>query len=65
MCIRDRDTKGIARFLGMINYFHKYIPHLADIAAPVSYTHLDVYKRQHIHITHINIIGNIIHTYNI
>ena len=71
-----RDAKGIARFLGMINYFHKYIPHLAEIAAPlntlrkkgvkfewneqrqtafeklkesiisVSYTHLDVYKRQ-------------------
>ena len=31
-----RDTKGIARFLGMINYFHKYIPHLADIAAPLN-----------------------------
>ena len=25
-------TKGIARFLGMINYFHRYIPHLASIA---------------------------------
>ena len=31
-----RDAKGIARFLGMINYFHKYIPHLADIAAPLN-----------------------------
>ena len=49
----------------MINYFHKYIPHLAEKAPPlnalrkkgakfewtpqpVSYTHLDVYKRQHL-----------------
>ena len=31
-----RDAKGIARFLGMVNYFHKYIPHLADIAAPLN-----------------------------
>ena len=31
-----RDAKGIARFLGMINYFHKYIPHLAEIAAPLN-----------------------------
>ena len=31
-----RDAKGIARFLGMINYFHKYVPHLAEIAAPLN-----------------------------
>lgn len=30
------DAKGIARFLGMINYFHKYIPRLADVAAPLN-----------------------------
>ena len=26
----------LARFLGMVNYFHKYIPHLAEIAAPLN-----------------------------
>ena len=28
--------EGIARFLGMVKYFHKYIPHLAEIAAPLT-----------------------------
>jgi hypothetical protein len=28
-----RDAKIISRFIGMVNYYHKFIPHLADIAA--------------------------------
>jgi transposase InsO family protein len=31
-----RDVKGISRFVGMINFYHKFIPNLADIAAPLN-----------------------------
>jgi hypothetical protein len=31
-----RDIKGIARFIGMINFFHKFIPNLAHKAAPLN-----------------------------
>lgn len=31
-----KDTKGISRFLGMVNYFHKFIPKLAETAAPLN-----------------------------
>jgi hypothetical protein len=38
--IRDfpppRDVKGIARFLGMVNFYHKFIPNLADVDAPLN-----------------------------
>ena len=38
--IRDfpppRDVKGIARFIGMVNFFHKFIPHFAERAAPLN-----------------------------
>jgi hypothetical protein len=38
--IRDfpipRDVKAISRFIGMVNFYHKFIPHFADIAAPVN-----------------------------
>jgi hypothetical protein len=31
-----RDAKSISRFIGMVNYCHKFTPHLADIAAPLN-----------------------------
>jgi hypothetical protein len=38
--IRDfpipRDIKGISRFIGMVNFYHKFIPRLADMAAPLN-----------------------------
>jgi len=38
--IRDfpcpRDVKGISHFVGMANFFHKFIPHFADVAAPLN-----------------------------
>jgi hypothetical protein len=33
---RPRDVKGISRFIGMINFYHKFIPNLADVAAPLN-----------------------------
>ena len=29
--------KAIARFVGMVNFFHKFIPNLAHVAAPLNY----------------------------
>lgn len=31
-----RDVKALSRFIGMINYYHKFIPHFADIAFPLN-----------------------------
>ena len=31
-----KDAKGISRFIGMVNYFHKFIPQLAEIASPLN-----------------------------
>jgi hypothetical protein len=31
-----RDVKGIARFIGMVNFYHKFISKMADIAAPLN-----------------------------
>jgi hypothetical protein len=30
------DVKGISRFVGMVNFYHKFILHLAEIAAPLN-----------------------------
>jgi hypothetical protein len=29
-----KDAKGISRFIGMVNFDHKFIPNFADVAAP-------------------------------
>jgi hypothetical protein len=29
-----KDVKGSARFIGMVNFHHKFIPHFADVASP-------------------------------
>lgn len=38
--IRDfpppKNPKGVARFIGMVGYFHKFIPNFAEIAAPIN-----------------------------
>ena len=31
-----KTAKDIARFLGMVNFFHKFVPNLAQIAAPLN-----------------------------
>ena len=31
-----RDVKVISRFVGMANFYHKFIPHFADVAAPLN-----------------------------
>jgi hypothetical protein len=31
-----RDIKGVARFVGMVNFFHKLIPQFAERAAPLN-----------------------------
>jgi hypothetical protein len=31
-----RDVKGISRFIGMVNYYHKFIPQLAEVATPLN-----------------------------
>jgi hypothetical protein len=38
--IRDfptpRDSRGISSFRGMVNFYHKFIPRLADMAVPLN-----------------------------
>jgi cleavage and polyadenylation specificity factor subunit 1 len=29
------DTKGVTRFIGMVNFYRKFIPRLVDVAAPL------------------------------
>jgi cleavage and polyadenylation specificity factor subunit 1 len=31
-----KDAKGISRFVGMVNFYHKFIPNLAELAAPLN-----------------------------
>jgi hypothetical protein len=31
-----RDTRSISRFISMVNFYHKFIPRLADVAAPLN-----------------------------
>jgi hypothetical protein len=31
-----KDVKGIARFIGMVNFYHKFIPNYADVASPLN-----------------------------
>jgi hypothetical protein len=41
--IRDfpppQDAKAISRFIGMVNFYHKFIPRLAEVAAPLNALH--------------------------
>ena len=49
MCIRDRVEQGYKEItlLGQnVNSYGKGLEEKTDFADPVSYTHLDVYKRQ-------------------
>ena len=32
---RPSDRTGLQRFLGLMNYYHRFIPHIADILAPL------------------------------
>jgi hypothetical protein len=34
-----RDVKGVPRFMGMVNFFHKFIPQFAKRAAPFNLLH--------------------------
>lgn len=34
-CAAPTDRTSLQRFLGMINYYHRFIPHVADILAPL------------------------------
>jgi hypothetical protein len=34
-----RDVKAISRFVGMVNYHHKFVPQLTDVAAPMNALH--------------------------
>ena len=47
MCIRDRHSDGILKLVAAAELLRVQFPALiADLIYPVSYTHLDVYKRQ-------------------
>jgi hypothetical protein len=35
-----RDVKGISRFVGMVNYYHKLMTHFANVAAPLNALHM-------------------------
>lgn len=47
--IRDspstQDVKEIARFIGIVNFFHKYIPRFAERAGPLNLLHNKGYNR--------------------
>ena len=30
------DVEAVQRFLGMLNYYHRFVPHVAGICAPLS-----------------------------
>jgi hypothetical protein len=30
-----KDVKAISRFIGMVNFYHNFIPHLVEVAAPL------------------------------
>jgi hypothetical protein len=30
-----KDVKAISRFVGMVNFYHKFFPNLAEVAAPL------------------------------
>ena len=32
-----RDVRAIARFIGMVNFYHNFIPGFADVAAPLNH----------------------------
>jgi TorA maturation chaperone TorD len=34
-----RDNRGISRFIGMVNFYHKFIPWLADVAVLLNALH--------------------------
>jgi hypothetical protein len=31
-----RNTRGISCFISMVNFYHKFIPQLADVVAPLN-----------------------------
>jgi hypothetical protein len=31
-----RDVSGVSRFIGMVNFYHKFIPNVADVATPLN-----------------------------
>ena len=39
-------VKSAQRFLGMVNYYHRFIPNLAEIVAPI-YEHLTIFQKTH------------------
>ena len=41
-----RNQKQLKGFLGLTNFYNSFTDKYAETTRPVSYTHLDVYKRQ-------------------